>query len=182
DDGQVLQGRHAAPALLLAWGGRTHAPERADNKSSGPGIDRDLENEAVPGASDRPAPSVFDLAPTMYALLGLPGALDMPGRPLDELMDLQRLPPVDSYRVREPPPPQPTLPDAEVKKPSPGAEADGRIRAQLEALGYLDSHGAETTRSTGSPDAELSEPAMEVRPEASPEPTQPTPETPTSRP
>ena len=73
--------------------------------------------------------TMLDVAPTLYAMLGIPAASDMQGRLLDDLFDVQALPPVPT-RVRV------------VAGAVPGAPADHPRRSQLEALGYIDGQGA----------------------------------------
>ena len=70
-----------------------------------------------------------DLAPTLYALLGLPAAQDMRGRVLDDLFDVQALPPIQT-RIRK------------IAGAVPGGPTDHPRREQLEALGYIDGEGA----------------------------------------
>jgi predicted AlkP superfamily phosphohydrolase/phosphomutase len=96
---------HRDPALLIGWGARVR-----------------------PGARARAEVTMLDIAPTLYAMLGIPAASDMRGRLLDDLFDLQALPPVPS-RVRK------------VAGAVPGAPADHPRRSQLEALGYIDGQG-----------------------------------------
>jgi len=75
---------------------------------------------------------VFDVAPTLYALLGLPGAADMPGKVLTDAFDVVALPPV----------PTRTLERAAVTVgAADGGTADKQLRDQLEALGYIDEEG-----------------------------------------
>lgn len=97
---------HRGPALLIGWGA-----------------------QARPGARARTDVTMLDIAPTLYAMLGIPAASDMRGRLLDDLFDVQALPPVPT-RVRV------------VAGAVPGAPADHPRRSQLEALGYIDGQGA----------------------------------------
>ena len=101
---------HRDPAVLMAWGGRVRAR---------------------PGR--RSPARMTDLAPTLYALLGLPAAADMPGRVLDDLFDVKAVPPV-ATRVRK------------VAGAVPGAPTDHPRREQLEILGYIDGEGAPIPR------------------------------------
>ena len=103
----LVNGSHNETAVFYAWGARVK-----------------------PG---RGKIHVFDVAPTMYALLGEPAARDMPGRVLTELFDVTPVSPVDTRkldRVR-----------IEVGS-SDGGVADRQLRDQLEALGYIDENGA----------------------------------------
>jgi hypothetical protein len=74
---------------------------------------------------------VLDVAPTLYALLGLPAAADMPGRVLDELFDVAPLAPLDTR----------TLERGVVEVGDGESAGDDALRSQLEALGYLDAEG-----------------------------------------
>lgn len=105
--GAPLLTLHREPAAFMAWGKGVRA-----------------------GATPREALVSEDLAPTIYALLGLPAAADMPGRALDELVALEPLEPVQT-RVRTVPP---ALPGGPLPQDHP-------LRAQLEALGYIDAEG-----------------------------------------
>jgi hypothetical protein len=96
---------HRSPALLIGWGAQVR-----------------------PGARARAEVTMLDIAPTLYAMLGIPAASDMRGRLLNDLFDLQAQPPVPS-RVRA------------VAGAVPGAPADHPRRSQLEALGYIDGQG-----------------------------------------
>jgi len=76
-------------------------------------------------------PSVFDVAPTILYLMGLPVAKDMPGRPWTEILspEFVRAYPVrsiESYGPYHPPPP-----------PVPSPEQDKDILEHLKALGYI---------------------------------------------
>ncbi len=75
---------------------------------------------------------VFDVAPTIYTLLGHPVAADMPGGLMDTLFDLPAAPTPVSTRLIE----RPSLAPSES-----GDLADDQLRAQLQALGYLDEEG-----------------------------------------
>ncbi len=79
---------------------------------------------------------VYDVAPTLYALLGLPSAADMPGRVRDDLFELNVREPVAS-RVLE-------RAQIEVGAGEGGA-GDDALREQLEALGYIDEEGRPQT-------------------------------------
>jgi len=79
---------------------------------------------------------VYDVAPTLYALLGLPAAADMPGRVRDDLFDIDAAEPVPS-RVLE-------RAQIEVGAGEGGA-GDEALREQLEALGYIDEEGRPNT-------------------------------------
>ena len=96
---------HRDPAVLIAWGSRVRA--------------RAVAREPV---------RALDLAPTLYALLGVPAASDMPGRVLDDLFQVQAVPPVRT-RIRR------------VAGAQPGAPTDHPRREQLEALGYIEGSG-----------------------------------------
>ncbi len=97
---------HKEPALLIGWGSRVR-----------------------PDAKPRAEVSMGDLAPTLYALLGMPAAEDMEGRVLDDLFEVEALP-VGPSRVRK------------VAGAIPGAPTDHPRQEQLEALGYIDKEGA----------------------------------------
>ena len=71
---------------------------------------------------------MLDIAPTLYAMLGVPAAQDMSGRALDDLFEVQAQPPVPS-RVRR-------IPGA-----VPGAPTDHPRKKLLEALGYIEGDG-----------------------------------------
>ena len=115
----TLTGMHRDPALLIGWGRRARQGASAADLSA------------------------QDMAPIIYALLGLPAARDMDGHARQELFELSQLPePVASYRRQRAgrpsqqhhPPPQ-----------------DPRIK-QLEALGYVDDKGTPLPP-TGAPGA-----------------------------
>jgi arylsulfatase A-like enzyme len=83
-----------------------------------------------------PAVHVFDVAPTVYALLGEPAAKDMPGHVLTDVFDVTPVAPVDSYQ----------LPRVAIDVGSAdGGTADQQLRDQLEALGYIDEQGLPNT-------------------------------------
>jgi hypothetical protein len=96
---------HRDPAILMAWGRQVRRGGRPQ---------REVQ--------------MLDVAPTLYALLGLPAAQDMPGRVLTGLFDTHAIPPIAS-RVR-------SVPGAKSGTPS-----DHPRRQQLEALGYIDKEG-----------------------------------------
>jgi hypothetical protein len=76
---------------------------------------------------------VEDVAPTIYALLDVPAATDMPGHARTDLIEVSELPRV----------PTRALARVAIEAPS-GAEddlADRQLREQLEALGYIDGQG-----------------------------------------
>ncbi len=75
---------------------------------------------------------VFDVAPTVYALLGLPAAADMPGQARADLFDLGELPA---------PGPTRTLERGVIDVGDGASAGDAALRAQLEALGYVDEDG-----------------------------------------
>jgi predicted AlkP superfamily phosphohydrolase/phosphomutase len=66
---------------------------------------------------------LVDFAPTVYALLGLPAAEDMPGKAWTQIFPVKERPRVPSYK-------------RQVAPSGPGAN-DDKLRRQLEALGYL---------------------------------------------
>ncbi|HND33616.1 MAG TPA: hypothetical protein PLA94_26635, partial [Myxococcota bacterium] len=72
---------------------------------------------------------LVDFAPTIYALLGLPAAADMPGKAWTPIFPVQERKRVPSYKRESTP-------------TGPGAN-DDRLRQQLEALGYLSAPGEE---------------------------------------
>lgn len=74
---------------------------------------------------------VFDVAPTLYALLGLPAADDMPGHVLHDLFDVEE-PPRIASRV---------LQRGAIEVGEGESAGDDALRSQLEALGYLDESG-----------------------------------------
>jgi hypothetical protein len=105
----LLNGSHHDVACFLAWGARVK-PGRAEVH-------------------------VFDVAPTVYALLGEPVAADMPGHVRDDLFDVAVPSTVPTY----------TLDRVEVDVGSgEGTVADEQLRDQLEALGYIDEQGLPT--------------------------------------
>jgi hypothetical protein len=107
----LVNGGHRGVAVLLARGRSVRAGARAQAH-------------------------VHDLAPTFYALLGVPAAADMPGRVLTDLFDVQPLVPVATR----------TLARVAVEVAA-GADdlADRQLRDQLEALGYIDAEGKPRT-------------------------------------
>ncbi|HNH49283.1 MAG TPA: alkaline phosphatase family protein, partial [Myxococcota bacterium] len=72
---------------------------------------------------------LVDFAPTIYALLGLPAAADMPGKAWTQIFPVEERRRVPSYT-------------REAAPTGPGAN-DDRLRQQLEALGYLSAPGEE---------------------------------------
>ena len=75
---------------------------------------------------------VYDVAPTVYALLGLPAAVDMPGRVRDDLFDVAVAPPLPTRTLRR----------AQIEVGvGEGSAGDDALREQLEALGYIDEEG-----------------------------------------
>ena len=105
-----LNGGHRVPAVLMAWGNRVKA-----------GV-------------DDPDASVFDVAPTVARLLGLPGARDHTGQPLEALFELpEAVEPLDTW----------LLPRVALDLDGgPRTAEEERLMTQLEALGYVDSLGA----------------------------------------
>ncbi len=92
---------------------------------------------AVRGAGVRDSLDVLDVAPTLAAVLGLPEATDTPGRVREDLFRVaDARGTVDSHRLDVGGPPD-GRDDA-----APGADA---LRAQLQALGYLDAAGRPAT-------------------------------------
>jgi hypothetical protein len=75
---------------------------------------------------------IFDVAPTIYALLGLPAAADMPGRVRTDAFEVTPLPPVPTRRLER---------VAVEQGAADGGTADRQLREQLEALGYIDEEG-----------------------------------------
>jgi hypothetical protein len=75
---------------------------------------------------------IGDVAPTLYALLGLPAAKDMTGKVATELFDVTERPRIQTR----------TLDRAAIEVGAgSGTAGDDALRAQLEALGYLDEDG-----------------------------------------
>jgi tetratricopeptide (TPR) repeat protein len=96
---------------------------------SGPG--------ARKGARLSAAPTLFDIAPTLLHLMGLPAAADMPGRIVEEALD-------PAFAASHPPLPRPASYGAAGAPPSPGGENDPEARraeadllASLRSLGYI---------------------------------------------
>lgn len=102
-----VNGSHNDVAVFYAWGARVKAPQRAQVH-------------------------IFDVAPTVYALLGLPAAADMPGRARDDLFDVTPVAPVPTRRLER----------ANIGEGvADGGLADEQLRSQLQALGYIDEEG-----------------------------------------
>lgn len=79
-----------------------------------------------------PAGTVLDIAPTLFALLGLPGAADWTGQPQAAVFPgLLSPPPVASWVLSD---------RAEIAVES-GTKANPQLMEQLEALGYVDGEG-----------------------------------------
>jgi arylsulfatase A-like enzyme len=97
----LLNGSHNPTAVFIAWGAKVKPGKQAEIH-------------------------IFDVAPTLYALLGLPAAVDMPGKALEGMFELKPLEPAGSY-VRE---------KGGVAVGGNGL-ADQQLREQLEALGYM---------------------------------------------
>jgi hypothetical protein len=74
---------------------------------------------------------VFDVAPTLYALLGLPAATDMPGQVLHTLFDVEEQPRIVTRVLQR----------GAIEVGDGASAGDDALRAQLEALGYLDEEG-----------------------------------------
>lgn len=102
----LLNGSHSDTAVFLAVG-RAVKPGRVDLH-------------------------VFDVAPTLYALLGLPAGADMRGKVLTEAFDVAAVAPVASWRLDR---------VAVEAGAADGGLADDQLRDQLEALGYIDEKG-----------------------------------------
>lgn len=81
-------------------------------------------------------PTIYDIAPTILALLGLAPAQDMPGRVLSELVDVPAIARVATYE---------TAPPLETKTRAPVDVVDEEIVARLRSLGYV---GGNESRST----------------------------------
>jgi tetratricopeptide (TPR) repeat protein len=86
-----------------------------------------LGRGVIPGARPDDA-TILDIAPTLLALAGLPAAGDMPGRVLDEVLEIPVPARVESYSP-EPRSGAPARADAEVNE---------QILERLKSLGYLD--------------------------------------------
>jgi hypothetical protein len=107
----LIDGQHRDVAVFAAVGPRVRAGARAE-------ID------------------VADVAPTLYALLGVAPAADMEGQVLTELFDVDA-PATVATRV---------LDRATIEAGSgPGEAGDAALRRQLEALGYIDEDGRPLT-------------------------------------
>lgn len=74
---------------------------------------------------------VFDVAPTLYALLGMPAAADMPGRVLHELFDVTEPPRIATRALQR----------GAIEVGEGASAGDDALRSQLEALGYVDEEG-----------------------------------------
>lgn len=111
----LINGSHNEVAVFLAWGDRVK-----------------------PG---RGAVHIFDVAPTIYALLGLPAAADMPGKVATDLFDVAPQAPVPTRKLERAP--------VEVGAGDQGV-ADAQLREQLQALGYIDENGLPETNIGGS--------------------------------
>ena len=74
---------------------------------------------------------VYDVAPTVYALLGLPAAADMPGKVATDLFDVVPLAPVATR----------TLERGVIEVGAGSSAGDQALKSQLEALGYVDEDG-----------------------------------------
>ena len=103
----TLNGGHRPIAVLMTWGA---------------GAKQGATTEA----------SVLDLAPTVAALTGMPGASDWEGRVLTDLVEATPPEPVDTW----------LLPRVAVEPGTHGDPASERLMQQLEALGYVDDMGA----------------------------------------
>lgn len=101
---------HESPAVLLAWG----ADVRTDNPHPQPMHE-------------------LDVAPSIYALLGLPAAQDMPGTAATSMFSVQPVPPVATHTTAAP--------------LSTSGPTDHPRRQQLEALGYIDGRGRPISQS-----------------------------------
>ncbi|MDP2315053.1 MAG: alkaline phosphatase family protein [Pseudomonadota bacterium] len=75
---------------------------------------------------------IYDVAPTLYALLGLPAASDMPGQVRTDAFDVTPVAPVPTRRLER---------VAIESGAADGGLADQQLRDQLEALGYIDEEG-----------------------------------------
>ncbi len=84
-------------------------------------------NRVLPG-SRISSPTLVDIAPTVLALTGIAPALDMPGRVLDEVLDLPPRKRIASFERGD---------DAGAPRVT-DARVDAAILERLEALGYLD--------------------------------------------
>jgi arylsulfatase A-like enzyme len=100
--------------VLLGWGKRARV------------------GAAAPADAD-----MYDVAATLYALAGLPLALDFAGEPVDGLFDLPAAPPPVASYVLDPR----GKPYRAEKPAAPLSPSDRAATEQLEALGYLDAKG-----------------------------------------
>jgi len=116
--------QHRAPGIVGLWGARVRRGARPE------------------GAR------VHDIAPTVLALLGLPAATDMPGRVLDEVLEVEEPPRV---------PPATWEPAAELPDRDP--EADAMLQ-HLQALGYV---GGTAPRAGGGAEGERFAPTVRSR-------------------
>lgn len=87
----------------------------------------------IPGTGARI--HVFDVAPTIYALLGMPAADDMPGEVRTDLFKVVELPRVATR----------TLGRGDIAVGSGTGAGDEALKGQLQALGYLDEDGRPKT-------------------------------------
>lgn len=87
----------------------------------GPGVKRGVRFEGA---------SIYDVAPTLLALLGLPAARDMAGHPLAAALDFEPPPAIGSYGDL------PFVPSGS-GKPAASADADEKTMEDLRALGYI---------------------------------------------
>jgi len=81
-------------------------------------------------------PEIFDIAPTLLTLAGLPSARDMPGKLLTTALTVEPLEPVATYETTT----------ASAQPAAESAEVDGAVLEHLRALGYLDTESPRGNR------------------------------------
>ncbi|MDP6931861.1 MAG: alkaline phosphatase family protein, partial [Myxococcota bacterium] len=99
-----LTSDHDTPAVLMAWGNLVGVSAGVSSIHS------------------------YDLAPTLYAMLGLPAAMDMPGHVRTDVFDVRTLEPIET-RTR-----------SESRAQSVAVSFSSRTK-MLEELGYIDAEG-----------------------------------------
>ncbi len=135
--GKVLARMEPEDTLLVVsdhgFGYQPRSHSYGHGQEEPPGVIYAYGKEFVPGARIEGA-GIYDVAPTVLRLCGLPVAEDMIGRPLEEAM-------TEEFR-RDCPPPQPVKSygarSSRGHLPPGGSLADSEVQEHLKALGYLE--------------------------------------------
>jgi hypothetical protein len=125
-----------ATVMVVSDHGWDYDPKRAWGHLGGPaGILAAAGPPIVAGAAISPSATIFDVAPTVLGLFGLPATEEMPGRVIREMLtdDARRAAPTARISSYGRPAPSPPPEEAEQR----GREWDQETLRRMRALGYL---------------------------------------------